>query len=52
MQAPGADVKFVNVTQWVGQTFESGVASGERVMERVQGGAVAVAASEAVLVCL
>ena len=52
LQAPGADVKFANVTQWAGQTFESGVASGERVVERVQGGEIAVAASEAVLVCL
>jgi hypothetical protein len=52
LQAPGADVKLANVTQWAGQTFESGVASGERVVERVQGGEIAVAASEAVLVFL
>jgi hypothetical protein len=52
LQAPGADVKLANVTQWAGQTFESGVASGERVVERVQGGEIAVAASEVVLVFL
>jgi hypothetical protein len=49
LQAPGVDVKSVNVTQWVGQMFESGVASGKRVVE---GSAIVVAASEAVLVFL
>ncbi|EKM78707.1 hypothetical protein AGABI1DRAFT_114312 [Agaricus bisporus var. burnettii JB137-S8] len=52
LQAPGADVKHSNVTQWAGQTFETGLARGSVVEEKVKGGKIKVQASEAVLVLL
>jgi hypothetical protein len=52
LQAPGADVKNSNVTQWAGQTFETGLARGNVVEETVKSGKIEVQASEAVLVLL
>ncbi|PFH53076.1 glycoside hydrolase family 79 protein [Amanita thiersii Skay4041] len=52
LQAPGADIKEANVTTWAGQSFESGIASGELVEETVSDGKVRVQASEAALVLL
>jgi hypothetical protein len=52
LQAPGADVKLSNVTQWAGQTFETGLARGKVVEETVTGGKIEVQASEAILVLL
>ncbi|KAG7448585.1 uncharacterized protein BT62DRAFT_929673 [Guyanagaster necrorhizus] len=52
LQAPGANVKGGNVTTWAGQTYANGVAEGELIEEKIDGGVIAVAASEAVLVFL
>lgn len=52
LQAPGADVQDANVTTWAGQTFESGIAVGRVVEEKVKGGKIQVQASEAALVFL
>jgi hypothetical protein len=52
LTAPGADVKEANVTTWAGQTFAFGVGAGKVVEEKITGGKISVAASEAVLVVL
>lgn len=52
LQAPGADVKFGNLTTWAGQSFASGLARGRLVEEKVTGGIVVVEASEAALVII
>lgn len=52
LQAPGADVKDGNITTWAGQTYANGVAEGVLTEEKIAGGEIAVAASEAVLVFL
>ncbi len=52
LQAPGADVKDGNITTWAGQTYANGVAEGQLIEEKIAGGEIAVAASEAVLVFL
>ncbi|KAJ3787024.1 glycoside hydrolase family 79 protein [Lentinula aff. detonsa] len=52
LQAPGADTRLANETQWAGQTFENGIPSGTFVEEKVRGGIVTVEASSAVLVIL
>jgi hypothetical protein len=49
LQAPGADVKLGNLTTWAGQTFASGLASGELAEGRQTNSVVTVPASEAVL---
>ncbi|KAF8986587.1 glycoside hydrolase family 79 protein [Cyathus striatus] len=50
LQAPGADVKLANVTTWAGQNYAFGIASGKLTEERITGGKISVAASEAALV--
>ncbi|KAF5367463.1 hypothetical protein D9758_003789 [Tetrapyrgos nigripes] len=52
LQAPGIEVKTANLTTWAGQTFESGVASGELKEEKISGGVIEVEASGAVLVSI
>ncbi|KAG8213390.1 glycoside hydrolase family 79 protein [Butyriboletus roseoflavus] len=50
MTAPGAEIKYANMTTWAGQTFATGVAEGELVEEYVTTGRIDVAASSAVLI--
>ncbi|PPQ91030.1 hypothetical protein CVT25_013955 [Psilocybe cyanescens] len=52
LQAPGADVKAANLTTWAGQTFSTGVATGELKEEKQSSSKISVQASEAVLVIL
>ncbi|KAF9223850.1 glycoside hydrolase family 79 protein [Gyrodon lividus] len=50
LTAPGADIKYGNLTSWAGQNFASGVAEGEVVEEKITTGQVDIAASSAVLI--
>ncbi|KAF9236718.1 hypothetical protein BU15DRAFT_49642, partial [Melanogaster broomeanus] len=50
LTAPGADIKYGNLTTWAGQNFASGVAEGGVEEEIITTGEVDVAASSAVLV--
>ncbi|KAG0694797.1 glycoside hydrolase family 79 protein [Suillus ampliporus] len=50
LTAPGADAMFANVTTWAGQTFASGVAEGNIVVEKISDGQVVIEASSAALV--
>ncbi|KAF8837266.1 glycoside hydrolase family 79 protein [Paxillus ammoniavirescens] len=50
LTAPGADIKYGNLTTWAGQNFASGVADGEVVEEKITTGQVDVAASSAILI--
>ncbi|KAF8907380.1 glycoside hydrolase family 79 protein [Gymnopilus junonius] len=52
LQAPGADVKLSNLTTWAGQSYFSGVATGDLKEEKQQSSIIAVQASEAALVFL
>ncbi|KIJ12838.1 glycoside hydrolase family 79 protein [Paxillus involutus ATCC 200175] len=50
LTAPGADIKYGNLTTWAGRNFASGVADGEVVEEKTTTGQVDVAASSAILI--
>ncbi|KIK93270.1 glycoside hydrolase family 79 protein [Paxillus rubicundulus Ve08.2h10] len=50
LTAPGAGIKYGNLTTWAGQNFASGVADGEVVEEKITTGQVDVAASSAILI--
>ncbi|KIJ67101.1 glycoside hydrolase family 79 protein [Hydnomerulius pinastri MD-312] len=50
LTAPGADIKYGNLTTWAGQNFASGVAEGEMVKQKIATGQIDVAASSAVLI--
>lgn len=52
MIAPGAEIKYANMTTWAGQTFATGVAEGELVEEYITSGQIDVAASSAILITL
>lgn len=52
MTAPGAEIKYANMTTWAGQTFATGVAEGALVEEYVTSGRIDVAASSATLITL
>ncbi|KAF9236721.1 hypothetical protein BU15DRAFT_63767 [Melanogaster broomeanus] len=52
LTAPGADIKYGNLTTWAGQNFASGVAEGGVEEEIITTGEVDVAASSAVLATL
>ena len=49
MSSPGLDSKDVSKVLWAGQSYESGVASGEEFIESTQDGRVTVQGSEGVL---
>ncbi|KAJ7593066.1 glycoside hydrolase family 79 protein [Mycena floridula] len=52
LTAAGAELKEANQTTWAGQTFETGQAKGQRVVETVKGSKINVEATSAVLVCI
>lgn len=52
LQAPGADVKEGNQTLWAGQSYATGLATGDIREEIVEGPLINVQASEAALVFL
>lgn len=52
LQAPGADVKEGNQTLWAGQSYATGLATGDIREEVVEGPLINVQASEAALVFL
>ncbi|CAK5269122.1 unnamed protein product [Mycena citricolor] len=53
LQAPGADIKFGNLTTWAGQTFaldSDGLAQGKLRVDTIRGGKIEVEASGAALI--